>query len=174
MRVAIGSMGGVNVFSGSFDKWHVQTANVGGSWDRSTATVKVTPGSLPSGILDAFLPASEVASVSGGKWKFAKAASVKWTTPKNGMLPVIYDAASGKGLVVDTSKGTNLSGLKLTYTPKKGIFKGSFKMYELDGSGSATKLKKHTVSVNGVVVDGVGRGKATCKNPVVSWPVTVE
>ena len=46
-------------------------------------------------------------------------------------------------------------------------------MYALIGSGSATKLKKYTVSVTGLVVDGQGSGKATCKNPVLSWPVTV-
>lgn len=108
----------------------------------------------------------------GGNW--AKAASVKWAKPKKGAAtPEIYDASSGKGLIVDTSKGGNLSGLKLTYTPKKGAFKGSFKVYALEGSGKAMKLKKHTVKVSGIVVDGVGYGIATCKKPAVSWAVTV-
>ena len=173
MRIAIGSVGGVNVFSGAVDKWHAQTANVGGSWANATATVSVAAGFVPQGVLEGLLPDDETAVASGGKWKFSKATSVKWTKPKNGVVPVIYDEASGKGLVVDTSKGTNLSGLKLTYTPKKGTFKGSFKMYALIGSGSATKLKKYTVSVTGLVVDGQGSGKATCKSPVLSWPVTV-
>ena len=43
-------------------------------------------------------------------------------------------------------------------------------MYALEG----TKLKKYTVNVNGIVVDGVGYGAATCKKPAVSWPVTVK
>ena len=37
-----------------------------------------------------------------------------------------------------------------------------------------TKLKKYTVKVTGVVVDGVGHGVATCKKPVVSWTVKVQ
>ena len=122
------------------------------------------------------LPDGEPVVAAGGKWKFAKAASVKWAKPKKGAaLPERFDAESGKGLVVDTSSGkTNLSGLKLAYTPKKGTFKGSFKVYALEGAGKATKLKKYTVKVSGVVVDGVGYGTATCKAPAVSWAVKVE
>ena len=85
------------------------------------------------------------------------------------------EEGSGKGLVVDETKGkTNLSGMKLTYTPKKGTFKGSFKVYVLEGTGKATKLKKYTVKVSGVVVDGVGYGIATCKKPAISWSVLVK
>ena len=126
-------------------------------------------------VLSEFIPMYEVAAVSGGKWKFAKAASVKWAKPKKGAaLPAIYDEASGKGLVVDTSKGTNFSGLKLASTPKKGTFKGSFNVYALVGTGSATKLKKYKLNVNGVVVDGTGHGSAICKSPALIWPVKVE
>ena len=74
-------------------------------------------------------------------------------------------------LVVDTSKGkTNRSGLKLSYTPKTGLFKGSFKVYALESS----KLKKYTVNVTGVVVNGAGYGQATMKKPAASWAVTVK
>ena len=102
---------------------------------------------------------------------------MKWAKPKKGAaLPdIYYDETSGKGLIIDTSKGkTNLSGLKLTYTPKKGTFKGSFKVYALEGTGKKTKLKKYTVNVNGFVLDNIGYGKATCKKPAVSWSVTVK
>ena len=110
-----------------------------------------------------------------GKWAFAKAAGVKWARPKTiTALPEIYDTESGKGLLVDMKDKTNLSGIKLTYTPKKGTFKGSFKVYALEGAGRATKLKKYTVKVAGVVVDGVGYGVATCKTPAVRWAVTVK
>ncbi len=173
MRIAIGNMGGANVFSGSLGKWHVQSANVGGNWSKASATATVEAGNVsmfPGVVLEGLLPTNEVAVVSRGKWAFAKAASVKWTKPKAGQAAVMQDA-SGKGLVVDTAKGkTNLSGLKLTYTPKKGTFKGSFKVYAMQG----TKLKKYTVKVSGVVVDGVGDGVATSTRPAVSWPVTVE
>ena len=72
----------------------------------------------------------------------------------------------------DTSKGkTNLSGLKLSYTPKTGLFKGSFKVYALEGG----KLKKYTVNVTGLVVDGNGTSEAMCKKPKLGpWSVTVE
>ena len=98
----------------------------------------------------------------------------KAVTLQGAAQPEIYDEASGKGLIVDITKGkTNRSGLRLTYTPKKGTFKGSFKVYALEGMGKATKLKKYTVNVSGVVVGGIGYGTATCKRPAVSWPVTV-
>ena len=57
---------------------------------------------------------------------------------------------------------------------KKGTFKGSFKVYALEGAGKARKLKKYTVIVSGVVVGGVGYGMATCKKNAASWPVTVK
>ncbi len=165
-------------FAGSMGKYDVQSADVGGNWNKGSAKVYVdaTSASLPAGALEELLPDGEPVVASGGKWKFAKAASIRWAKPKKGAaLPEIYDAESGKGLVVDTSAGkTNLSGLKLVYTPKKGTFKGSFKVYALEEEGKAIKLKKYTVKVSGVVVDGVGYGTATCKNPALSCPVTVE
>ena len=169
---------GGELFAGSLGGYHVQSANVGGSWTGRGATVGVDAGdvSMFAGtVLTDLLPNDEQATANGGKWAFKKAAGVKWAKPKKGAEPPeIYDEESGKGLIVDTSKDkTNLSGLKLTYTPKKGSFKGSFKVYALEGEGKATKLKKYTVKVNGVVVDGVGYGTATCKKPAASWPVTV-
>ena len=165
-------------FAGSLGGWHVQSGAVGGDWTGRGATVGVDAGdvSMFAGtVLTDLLPNDEQATANGGKWAFKKAAGVKWAKPKKGAEPPeIYDEESGKGLIVDTSKDkTNLSGLKLTYTPKKGTFKGSFKVYALEGEGKATKLKKYTVKVNGVVVDGVGYGTAMCKKPAASWPVTV-
>ncbi len=175
MHVAIGG----TTFAGSLGDWHVQSASVGVAWGGASAAVSVEADDMsafPGNVLADLLPAPEVADVNKGKWAFKKAAGVKWAKPKKGAeLPEIYDAESGKGLIVDTSKGkTNLSGMKLTYTPKKGTFKGSFKVYELQGSGKKTKLKKYTVKVSGVVADGVGYGTATCKKPAVRWAVTVK
>lgn len=177
MTVTIGG----DRFAGSLDAWHVQSADVGGDWSGSGAavTVDVADISMFAGmVLTELLPTNVTASVSRGKWAFAKAASVKWAKPKKGVelkdLP-IYDETSGKGLVIDDSKGkTNLSGLKLAYTPKKGTFNGSFKVYALEGEGKATKLKKYTVKARGVVVDGVGYGIATCKKPAAKWPVAIK
>ena len=174
MSVTIGG----TQFAGSMGRYHVQSAAVGGNWDKGGTKVYVDApsASLPAGTLEDLLPNGEPVTASNGKWKFAKAASVKWAKPKAGAAqPERYDAESGKGLLVDTSADkTNLSAMRLTYTPKKGTFKGSFKVYALEGSGKATKLKKYTVKVSGVVVGGVGYGTATCKNPAMSWSVTVK
>ena len=165
-------------FAGSMGKYHVQSAAVGGDWNKGGTKVYVdaTSASLPAGVLEELLPNGEPIVASGGKWKFAKATSVKWAKPKQGAaLPERYDAESGKGLVIDTLGGkTNLSAMKLSYTPKKGTFKGSFKVYALEGSGKATMLKKYTIKVSGVVVGGVGYGTATSKTPAASWAVTVK
>ena len=174
MHVAIGG----TKFAGSLGGWHVQSASVCTAWSgkSATASVEMDDVSAFSGmVLAGLLPYSEVADVNNGKWKFKKAAGVKWGKPKKGAVPSeFYEPLSGKDLLVDDAKGkTNLSGMKLSYTPKKGTFKGSFKLYTLQGSGKKTKLKKYTVKVSGVVVDGVGYGIATCKKPAMTWAVTV-
>ena len=164
-------------FWGTLGGWRVQSANVGGNWGRSGVTVSVGAGDLstiPGTVIDSLLPNDERGSSSSSKWMFEKAASVRWTRPKSGESPVVLDAETGKGLIVDTSKGrTNLSAMNLVYTPKNGTFKGSFKVYALEGSGKFTKLKKYTVKVSGVVVNGIGYGSATCKRPEINWSITV-
>lgn len=68
-------------------------------------------------------------------------------------------------LAVDTSKGADVSGLKLKYA--KGTIVGAFTVYEV----SNEKLLKNKFAVNGVVVDGVGYGLATNKK---LKPISVE
>ena len=169
---------GGGLFAGSLGGYHVQSADIGGAWGERGATVAIEVGDVSvfdGMVLTDFLPDEEQATVKKGKWTFAKAASVKWAKPKKGAEhSEFYDEQSGKDLIVDDTKGkTNLSGLKLTYTAKTGVFKGSFKVYALQGSGKSMKLKTYTINVNGFVVDGVGYGKATCKKPAISWSVTV-
>ena len=152
-------------------------AKIGGAMNSGgTFSIEDFNFSVPGILLDELLPDGEPFEVSRGKWKFAKAATVKWVKPKRGAEHSDhYDDASGKDLIVDTSKGkSNLSGLKLTYTPKTGQFKGSFKVYALQGTGKKRKLAKYTVNVIGFVVDGVGYGEASCKKPAATWSVTVE
>ena len=179
MHVAIGG----NRFAGTLPyrgvDLHVQSAPVCKAWGgkSATASVEMDDLSMFSGmVLTELLPYSEVADINNGKWKFRKAAGVKWSKPKKGAVPSeLYDPMSGKDLLVDVSKGkTNLSAMKLSYAPKKGTFKGSFKLYALQGEGKGRKLKKYTVKVSGVVVDDVGYGIATCKKPAMSWAVTVK
>ena len=123
--------------------------------------------SVPGEVQDDLLPYEEAFKVSGTKWQFAKAATVKWAKDR---------VTKEYGLVVDDTKGkTNLSGLKLTYTAKTGQFKGSFKAYALEEKNGRTKLVKYTVNVIGFVVDGIGYGEASCKKPAGGpWTVTVE
>ena len=166
MHVTIGG----GQFAGSLGDWHVQSAEVGGNWTSSDAAVYVDfagGDDLPDGVQDWLLPDGEPVLVNGGKWSFKKAAGVKLAKDKETKE---YD------LVVDDSKGkTNLSGLKLTYTPKTGMFKGSFKVYALEESNGKTKLKKYTANVVGFVVDGVGVGQASIKKPAGGpWSVRVE
>ena len=153
---------GMDGISGSWNGAEITAADVGGNWTRKDAKVYVDAENLPAGTEEDLLPDGEPVLVKKGKWAFNKAASVKLSKDKTKMER-------------DTSKGkTNLSGLKLTYTPKTGLFKGSFKLYAKEGEGKKAKLKKYTVNVAGFVVDGVGYGTATCKKPSVKWAVTVE
>ena len=167
-------------FAGSLGTFHVQSASAGGNWTKTDSVVHVEVpdadlAKFAGAVVKDLLPDDEPVILSGGKWKFNKAAGVKWAKVKPGVEPFggLKDEASGKGLLVDTSKGANLSGMKLVYTPKNGTFKGSFKVYALEGSGAKTKLKKYTINVSGVVVEGVGYGEATCKKPSVVWAVSV-
>ena len=58
-----------------------------------------------------------------------------------------------------TVAGANVSGLKLTYTAKTGLFKGSFTVYAVKGG----KLVKNKFNVFGAVTDGIGYGTAVLK-----------
>ena len=89
----------------------------------------------------------------------------KWTLPKAGK--VVY--TKGTTTVDEAKAGENPSALKLTYKAKDGTFKGSFKAYaDVKGKPKAT-----SVSVTGVLVDGIGYGTATVKK-VGGVAVTVE
>jgi len=99
--------------------------------------------SIAGTVLADYIPDGVRVSSSGGKWVLPKAGKV-----------VYKDGA------VDKSKlGENPSALKLTYKAKDGSFKGSFKVYAVDGG----KAKATTVNVTGVMVNGVGYGTATIK-----------
>ena len=143
----------------------VASADVGGNWTRTGANVYVdaTYTALPAGTLEALLPDGEPVIAKSGKWAFNKAASVKLSKDKS---TAEWNTSNGK---------TNLSAIKLAYMPKTGLFKGSFKLYALEGaSGGNKKLKKYSAKVTGVVVDGNGFGQASVKKPALGpWAVTV-
>ena len=114
-----------------------------------------------------------IGKVAGGKKiDFGKAASVKYAKVKEGKTTRYV--LSG----LDDEKKPNVPALKLTYTPKTGVFKGSFKIYATNEAsvapGKKPTLKTYTVNVTGFFVGGAGGGQATLKKPAASWPVTLE
>ena len=87
-------------------------AKIGGALNGGgTFSIEDFNFSVPGILLDELLPDGEPFEVSRGKWKFAKAATVKLAKPKKGAEhSEFYDATSGKDLIVDDTKGkTNLS-----------------------------------------------------------------
>ena len=92
------------------------------------------------------VPVGEEFAVSGTKWFFAKTV---------GKLKVVDGVLS----VASKGESSNLSGLKLTYTAKTGLVKGSFKLYYMDGG----KIKSDKVTIAGVVAEGVFMGSGTVK-----------
>ena len=70
----------------------------------------------------------------------------------------------------DAKAGVNPSALKLTYTAKTGLLKGTFKAYtHVNG-----KPKAVTVTVTGILVDGKGYGTVSIKKPALSLSFTIE
>ena len=101
-------------------------------------------------------------SAAGTKWIFAKSANVKYAKS---------NATGQKELFVDIGKDgsrTNLCGLRLSVNAKTGVFKGGFTVYADAGTPERPKLKKFKFKVSGVVVDGVGAGRASYKSVVAN------
>ena len=106
---------------------------------------------------DSFTPDGTEIDASTSRWKLPKADSVRFVKDEG------WATAEGKDY-------GNPAGLKLTYSEKTGLFKGSFKVFSETEEG---RSKKYTATVTGAVVDGVGYGTATIKK-VGSLPVKVE
>ena len=167
---------GANGFSGVCGNYTLETMAVGGNLRAASPKFSVAPsfalgvpGELRTFDGREFVPVGGVpVQVIGSKWGFGKAATIRYARVR-GSKPAEY-ALQG----FDDPKKPNISGLKLNYSSKKGMFNGSFKVYALDPSGMRPKLKKYVVNVNGFVVDGIGYGEATLKKPAASWPVTIE
>lgn len=140
----------------------VRTASVGGSLASGSprAYVEETATATAGEVLVRYLPLDgEPITVNGQKWTFGKAVSVKYVKDRGTGAYAIVDN-------MDASVGrTNKSGMKLSYSAKTGVFRGSFKAYVISdgGSGRAGRLRKYTVKVSGVVVDGAGYGTASNK-----------
>ena len=103
-----------------------------------------------------------------------------WTVKASGLPSGLkWDAKKGVITGATDPAKPNLSAMKLTYTPKTGIFKGSFNIYATNEAvtpeGKQPKLKKFTVNFTGLVVGGRGDGQATMKKPAAGpWAVTID
>ena len=146
------------------------TKPVGGELPGASATFALDPdfvlGAAGETVSD-LLPFAETFRNGGRRWSFDKAARVK----------LVKNRTTGASeLVVDTDGGkTNRSALKLSYTAKTGVFKGSFKVYTLAVSASGRpRLVKYTVTVTGLVVDGHGTGLAVCKKTGATASVVLQ
>ena len=127
--------------------------------------VDFTAGFGQLNVITDLLPMAEpIHCDAKGKWKFDKAAKVKFVKGKDGAYSLTVDNMKGK---------TNTSKLKLTYKPKTGVFKGSFKLYSIGGTSARPKLVTKTVKVAGLVVNGIGSGTATVSGTDLVWPVFI-
>ena len=169
MAVALSDDGTFTLGNGGYA---MAVAKVGGELPNGRKAFRVGMDPLPKvnagfSILEGLLPDGVSLAVTGGKKLDAgKAASPKYTKDK---ATGVYSLAG-----LDDPKKPNLSGLKLSYKPKTGQLKGSFKVYATSG-GDKPKLKKYPVNVVGFMVDGQGVGQATMKKPAAGpWSVTVE
>ena len=180
-KAPIGAMNFEMALDGTFtlknNSYYMAEATVGGALSggaQGTFRLADFALSVPGELVTALLPYEEAFDVVNGKWKVAKAAGVKVAKGNGAKEPGLrYEA---EFVIVDDSAGkTNLSALKLNYTAKTGLFKGSFKAYALETANGKKKLVKYTVNVIGFVVNGKGYGEASCKKPAAGpWSVTVE
>lgn len=113
---------------------------------------------LPADVQTVYLPDGVAVEQSGTKWIVAGGA-------KAGKVALV----KGSATEIDTAKtGENPSALKLSYAPKTGLFKGTFKAYSNVGG----KIKSKSVTVTGALVGDVGYGAAMVKK-VGGVPVKV-
>lgn len=166
---------GANGFAGTcasspFGALEIRTHSTGAGLASNPASFRIVQvaefGGLP--VLVDCLPDRERVSTAR-RWVFAKNAKVKFEKVK-GTSPVQYRLVIDEGR--DGTK-TNRSGLKLTYAAKTSSFKGSFSFLLRAGTESRPKVKKVKAAVTGLVVDGLGFGRAIVKGKG-SWPVTIE
>ena len=132
-------------------------AEAGASWALGEVAFQLDGFFALDGADDSFTPDGTEIDASTSRWKLPKADSVRFVKDEG------WTTVEGKDY-------GNPAWLKLTYSEKTGLFKGSFKVF---GETEEGRSKKYTATVTGAVVDGVGYGTATIKK-VGSLPVKVE
>ena len=176
-RVAIDANG----VSGSWNGYRIVRAAIGGEfWKTANFNLKDTPDGLVYNRVEWGVwawPRNEPVEMRGRKWFCEKAGRVTWL----GHCCFILDGGSSCLCCTDccgwgeASQIVNFNGLRLSYTMNTGVFKGSFNLYLSrydDLSGMDQKGPKKTVSVRGMMVDGIGYGVATLRG-YESWPVII-
>jgi hypothetical protein len=92
---------------------------------------------------------------NGTKLSCDKSASIK------------YKKVDGEWVLTgaDDENRPNVSGLKISYAAKTGVFKGTFTIYASNDGATEKKptLKKYKASFSGLVIDGSGVGVVTIK-----------
>ena len=154
--------------------YRAESAAVGGPLSTSSLSCTVAFDTLPAlddgwDILYDALPTEVPITVfNGTKWKFEKAPSIKYKKfNEDGYI--FYDLIG-----LDDETKPNVSGMKLSYTAKTGMFKGTFKIYAVNEEGMMPKVKKFNANIIGFMINGEGIGIATCKKPASGpWAVTV-
>ncbi len=89
----------------------------------------------------------------------------KISFPKTVRPAIVPARTAGGGYAIVLREDANMRGVKLVYDAKTGVFKGSYTLFAVKGLETAArpKLKGYRATVNGVVVDGSGEGRVTCK-----------
>lgn len=169
-------------FKLSNDRYAMIDRKVGGDLSNGLAVFHAPIDPLPAvaagfEVMEFLLPTNVTLAVTGGKKLNAgSAASIKYKKFKE-------DGVAWYVLVgFDEAGKPNLSSLKLTYQPKTGLFKGSFKLYATNegtvAQGKKPTLKKYTMKVTGIMVDegeGLrGVGTTSCSKLSGSWDVEIQ
>ena len=143
---------GANGFSGSLNGAVVTSVDATAAVADGKATFAAGDLSSLPGVLTKYLPADELVTRTEKKWAVrVKAGKLKYVKPNEKK-----NIAGGL-----EATGSNIAGLKLTYTPKTQTFKGSFKVWTFDEAKK--KLKSVSAKVTGVVVNGNGYGEVVVK-----------
>ena len=128
----------------------IRSAVVGGDLREGTYAFSAVCGEVPPpkkgyAVLSDLFPTSRSFTIVRNKWSFPKAKD---------------DPAA----------------VKITYSAKTGVFKGSFKVVQSNEgfTPGRVRTKKTSVKVKGFVIDGVGLGVATSKNPLLAFEVTAQ
>lgn len=159
-----------NAVKGGMGDWVLDgSMRIGGALASQTPRVYVEDFALgiPGELAELAPRGGEPFTVDAAAWRFAKGAQVRYGKAKG---------ATEATLQVSTANGrTNLSSMRLSYAYTSGMFRGSFRAYALVPSGRGSKLRSYSVRVTGLVVGGVGYGRATSTRPVADvWRVCVE